>query len=532
MHGLYPGSLQATMLSLHFTWILLLLADFIICSPKSCKIAPEIPLKSLIIDDEKYVYKQFENRPMLYYKTERSCLDIETIPFDQSALRILYKMVEEDRPDLQDELLFDIGNFHAEIFELNPKYCYTPAEWCIHLNKMNVFKLFIQRTFMKPRDIKLIDRTGKLLMAMAIQYRNLKAVEILKNYAVFQIRGKGFLSIAAQHYVKPELVDFLLYNCRLIEEIDSPSANGKYPKPLISCIKFNNFPMAVSLLEKGAAFGSDLAGNRHESVLATILRKKKTRALKQILVEIPYLCDYKDIEGNGLLHYAVTYSSDPEMIDLIRSSCPDLDVDSQNLHLMTPLTTVLSLQDCDQVEGFSLKLIKLSANPLKMSSEHICPLDLIVNREHYTIFTFILDHSPLDLCSTGILKEMVKTVSTNSMWTWLDRLLNKFSLEINVDWINFSGVKFEDLLAQNAHSTFEIALSKKRLNKLTFNLPSDFLEQIAMAGLDIFLNAAIKYGYDLDSIDVSQLSGSRMIRLVKAHQAVSDSSTAVDTELI
>ena len=456
-------------------------------------------------------------------------MDIEEFPFDKSALRILYRMVEEDRTDLQDELLFDIGNFHAEIFELNPKYAYTPAEWCIHLNKMNVFKLFIERTFMKPNNINIIDKVGKLLLAMAIQYNNLEAAEILKNYAVFRIRGKGFLSIAAQHYVKPKFVDFLLYNCNLIEEIDSPSTNGIYPKPLISCIKFNNFKMAVSLLEKGASFGSDLVQNRSESVLATILSKKKTRMLERILNDIPYLCDYKDFEGNGLLHYAVTYSSDPRIIDSIKSSCPDLQVDSQNINLMTPLSTLLSLQDCDQAEGFASKLISLGANPLIMSTEHICPLDLIVNHDHYTIFTFILDHSPLNLRSNGILKEMVKTVSTNSMWSWLDRLLNKFSLEINVDWINFSGVKFEDLLAQNAHSTFEIALSKKNLNKLTFNLPSDFLEQIAMAGHEKFLNVAIKYGYDLDSIDVTHLSGSRMIRFVKAHQAVSGT---VDTELI
>ena len=476
------------------------MSDFIGCSFRKYKIAPlEMPF--LKIEDKKFSYEMLQHRPLLYVGIKRSYSDVEQFAFSVPALMTFYKMVEENLSECPELFYFDLELYYSEIFELNRFFSFTPIEWAIHLNKMDAFKLFIKKTFNSSFSKSRIKLIGTLLMAMAIQYNNLEAAEILFNYALIDYSGKGLLSIAVQHRANPEFFNFLLGKCDLIHEINHSSDDNSYPKPLISCIKFNNFNAAVILLENGATFDRGHLEQRDESVLATIMKKKRERLLRHILEKIPLLCNYKDSEGNNLLHYTVLYSIDPKAMDLILETCPELSIDSQNYNRINPLASVLNKDNSENADGIALKLISLGADISIQSNEFVSPLDLVIKHKHYDIFTFILDHSPVNIRSNGILENLVRSVSKNSLWSWLDRLL-KAHPDINTDWIDFSNIKFDDLLSEFAYLTFELALKKN----IPLHLPSDFLNQIVQSSSKEFLSIARDNGFDVDGVDISNLN--------------------------
>lgn len=478
----------------------LLCTELCFCSSRRYRrVSPTAP-QPLIIEDKKYSFDKFVSRPVVYRGNERFSGGEDRV-FDPIALRLFYKMAESDQVDDPHQAIYDVDSFPVEIFEMNQLYSYTPAEWSIHNNKMRVFQLFIDRSFKLIYGGSRVEIIGRHLMAMAIQYNNFEAASILVRYANLDYFGKGFLSIAAQHNASPELFRLLLDTCRLYQEVDQASVVGKYPKPLDSCVKFSNPRAAVLLLERGAFFGGRSVEERDESILAQLIVRRKIVMLEAILKEIPSLCGYKDFQGSTLFHYAAIYSTNSDMIHWIHGLCPGLPIDSQNLEHMTPFLTLLTSVrgETTLTEALALEFIIFGANPLISSVDHINPLDLIIKDSLFTIFKLIIGRSPLNLFSTGILRDMVNEVSRSKLWSWLDVLLGAFP-GINVDWINFSEVTFEDLLFHVAYLSFEKALRKNALQ-----VPTNCLQLIAQSGNTEFVLTALKNGFKIDSVDVSEL---------------------------
>ena len=517
------------MFSFHFQWLLvafLFFSNLADCSSRNYRVVP-VP-RSLKIDDKSFKFENYSNRPKVYLGSDR--LDEQAgrhFIFDPIALKVFYQVAEDGFIERSKLKQYDPQIFYIEIFEMNRFYSYTPAEWAIHNNQIKAFTFFLKRALMTTFSETRIEYHVKYLMALAIQYNNLDAANAIFDYTVSNFMGKGFLSIAVQHHVSHDFIHFLCYKCGLIDEIDDPSADNVYPKPLNYCAKFNNSNAAIFLIENGARFGAKAVGERDGSFLATVMLKKRKRMLANIIKEIPFLCQYRDFEGNTLMHYAALYSPDAEMIRLVREICPNLSIDVRNQAKSTPLASVLTLTDGNIVEAIAFELIKLGANPTIMSNDRISPLDLIVKFGDYEIFTFLLNYSSPDLFSLDILQRLTDSLSINSLWSWMDLLLKKFP-GIDRDWIDFSRVNFEKLLEDGAYLTFEIALSKNALN-----MPSDFVEQIVQAGNKKFLSVAINNGFNVNSIDVSRLYdveiGPDMIGFIKGLQTCDAHN---DTELI
>lgn len=463
-----------------FIIIISLLFRLIIGSPRNKNRI--FPFKDLKIEKFKLKTGNVKPRSVIYLNRE-----VRGISFGQfmnpDILYNLYEMAETGKID--QNMVFVM--LFVEIFESNEIYPYTPAEWAVFNGETEVIRTFLEMSEVVHYDPSSVNPIFTNLFALAIQRNKYETLKCILECTKMEVKGQGFLSIAAQHKASNEILNFLLNDCDLSSEIDETNILKTYLTPLNSCIKFNNFDAAILYLKHGASL--TLNGAKHDSPLAAIFRLNKYRMLETIFKYFPEYYNIIDEDGDSLYHYAAIYSSKVEMFTLIRETFPYLSVNLKNKIGNTPLNTCFKYILKKEI---ILELISIGADIFHVPDEgHRCPLQIIMEKNHETYFLAILG---IYSDKPGLLSQVVEYICEKGAWDRLEQVLEIYP-EIHPSWFDFSKITFSALLRLNAWRTFRLLL---RLSKSP--IPKGTLLTIAESGSEEFFKIAFEHGADIDEI--------------------------------
>lgn len=438
--------------------------------------------EGLKIDQPKFKFGADRPQSIIYLNSKVNSYNV--IKFlDREFLRDLYEMAETGKID--ESVDFDYICF--EIFDSNEIFAYTPAEWAVYNGQTEVLRTFMEKTRIVAYSKTCLYSIFKNILALSIQRNNFEALKCIIICTEMQVKGQGFLSIAAQHHSNDQILKFLLNDCDLKSEIDQSDSFNTYLTPLNACIKFNFFDGAILFLKYGASL--ILTDSLIDSPLVTIFTLNKFRMLKSILANFPEFCDLIDTDGNSLYHYAAISSKNTEMISIIHKSCPNLSVNIKNLNGLIPLNNCFNTFIRKEM---ALSLVSIGADIFHVPEEgHLSPLQIIFDSSYkgcfYSIIKIYHDKMPL-------ISQIVQHICGINAWEWLDRVLEVYP-DIPSVWFDFSQATFPALLKSNAWRTFRVFL-----RNYMKSIPQGFIFAIIENGSREFLKIAIENGADVEEI--------------------------------
>ena len=395
------------------------------------------------------------------------------------VLKKLYLLVESGHLTNTSRLMI----FVDEIFEKNRIYYYSPAEWAIYHDKLNVLDHFIKESLFRYAQAHHLGATLNGLLVTAIKSNHLEAFKLIRsNSKLFSIKRNSFLNLAAQHHVNEEFIHFLLDDCELVSELvdDAVTFLDYGTPPLLTAVKFNNSKAAIIFIERGANLSFPLQN---------IMSLNRKRLLSALLDYFKYFCSYKDSDGDGILHLAAKYSNDPEMINLVIEKCPNIIINELNDSGDTPLE--LCLESSNQnLQKVAEQLILHGTDIFSYSSNGFRSIDKIIKNRLKILLKFVLETQNEN---NSKMQRILSMICISKAWSLLDQVL--LLRPEFFDLINFNEISFSDLLLENAHVAFKMAIQKG-----IFTLKDSTIHHIINSDSIDFIKVVLESGFDIKSV--------------------------------
>jgi hypothetical protein len=339
----------------------------------------------------------------------------------------------------------------------NDFYCYSPAEWAIVGMNFLVLNVFLGAIKCKERA----QYAALKLLIFCLKSSHFEAFKHIYFVSKVDIKLLGFLSIAARGQVAHEFLEFLVFDCGLLGEINSSFCDGiTCETPFRTAIKFKNIRAALSLMQFGSPLMEQRSECKHLSALTYLFEKNRSDMLSEILeVYSDSICSesFVDGEGDTIFHYAALYAVDYRTVDKLLKMCWKLKVDPTNEKGLTPLGLTLSNPYNQDTVRISETFIRFGADIFKVFDRfiligHVGPLFAFMYgffREKESIFRRIIEK----ICKFGA-------------WEFLEFIiLNHQQNEEALDpsWVNISQRSVAGLMDLKCHVTFRFAVEHGKI---------------------------------------------------------------------
>lgn len=440
---------------------------------------PFLQTKKLLID--KLSYKNS-------LKNERNhnliiVYDISRIR-NKRALRKIYEIVETGDLSLSNEHLM---RKVYEIFEKNRFYCYSPAEWAILQDRLQVLDHFIDESLLKHAEPHHFGFDLIKLLAISIRSGKFEIFKLIRGKYNKSLKSQDFLNLAVQHHVNQEFLDYLLEDCGLEEEIDEFD-NEFYQSPLHTAIRFNNVEASLKFIITREKFSS--------LSLRYILIHNRVRLLK-ILFDTESLlfdCDYRTPDDGNLLHMAAKWANEPEMMRFLLEKCPNILIDELNRHGKTALEISLQFSSPKR-QKISEILILNGADVFSYSPKNTCPMETIIASRLVNVFEFCLK---IWIERKSKLQFIIDKIFLFRSWSLLDRILLLLSNQDLI--IKFEDIPFSEIIKEKANVTLDYLIENNfvELDYVT-------IDGIVLTGSCEMVKVALKHGVNPEYIiDISE----------------------------
>lgn len=406
------------------------------------------------------------------------------------ALRMLYEIVETGDLSLSNDNLME--NVYR-IFEPNRLYCYSPVEWSILQNRLNVLEHFIDESLLRHAEPYHVGFDLVKLLAMSIKSGKFEAFKLLRGKYNKSLKYQDFLNLAVQHHVNEEFLDYLLEDCGLAEELDE-SDNEFYQSPLHNAIRFNNIEASLKFIITRQSFSS--------TPLHYIMLHNRVRLL-QILFDTESLafdCDFKSPNDGNLLHMAAKYANEPEMMKFLLGKCPNIPIDEINEQGQTALDISLKFSS-PKKQKISELLILNSSDVFSHSSRNTCPMETIIADRLVNVFKFCLE---IWIERKSKLQFIIDKIFLFRSWSLLDQVLLMLSNQDPI--IKLEDIPISEIIKEKAHVTLDHVVTAGLVE-----LDNEAVDSILLSGSVDLVKVALKHGtnpeYIIDVAERKRLTG-------------------------
>lgn len=421
------------------------------------------PYRTLNIE----AYRKRAVKPQLLF-LNRVFLTDET---DYDVLMKLYGIVETGNT-------IDVGSlalyYYTAIFDKNELYSYSPAEWAVLNDKTEVLVFFLVNSLQNVTDPIYIFGIFENLFITSIQLGKFNSFKSLRQrFSDSSTETEYYMALAAKHHASETFWCFLFDERVVPCFIRKSSLPEYYGEVLAVAVRFNNILAARMLIEQGAVI---------HSALEIIMARNRQRLLDNVIHL--NICQFKDEDGLGLLHYAVKHSNDRDMITLIFQKCPSICPDIATASDCTPLKICLDRTDSN-VETIADTLIFNGADIFIKRKSQRSSLERIIGCRMKSLFSFILSiYFEIDSHMTQFIDMCISYES----WSLLDEIL--ISRPDLIASLKLQLVSVDSFATEYAPITFRIFLEKE----LIVQDEDELIEWLLQNNSDVFTKITLDCG--------------------------------------
>lgn len=447
-----------------------------------------------------------EDNFIVIFKSNRST--------NKRALRTLYEIVETENLSISSEYLMKCVN---EIFEKSLIYCYSPVQWAILQDKLEILDHFVQESLLKHAKPYRVNFELKKLLEITIKAGKFKAFKFLRSFYNKTLKYRGLLDLAVQHRVSEEFLDYLLYYCGLASEV-TESTDQFIKEPIFTAIKFNNINASLKFIRSRGRFP--------HALLLYIMLYNRIRLLTTLFEEFEpeseaepeafsFDCEYKyygEEDGYGnLLHLAAKYANEPEMVRFLLKKCPNIPIDELNGQGKTALEISLKFLSINKQKIAEI-LILNGADIFLNSSLGICPLEIIISGRLTNVFRFILE---IWMKRRSNLQFIIDKIFLFRSWSMLDQVLLLFSSAHDLT-INFNIIPLTGIIEEKAHVTLDHLIETGFVE-----LDEELIDFLILSGSVEMVRVALNRGISPEHIrKVCDMKRSRIMISENAYESI------------